>query len=537
MRTRGVSIKLGIVALAGTFVAFAVSACVNEEVVSGPGGDRPIFEDPPAAAGNFLGFSEQEEGQTICGECHVGFQGIWEESAHADAWAGLQESAGAQEFCEDCHAVTELGNPTEGDVGWAATGDERYHDVQCESCHGPGLTHIENPDANMPLANIAVGFGEGEITTGCGECHDGSHHPFVTQWANSAHGNVTGFAAQREGCADCHDGETALGAQFGESSDFVEEDDGEFEQIVCATCHDPHGSEFEGQLRASVSVASENNLCVKCHDRKGTPSIQDPNFRGPHAFQGNLVLGEDVGWFPPNFRFDESDRLAGTHGTDANPRLCATCHVASFTVTDQASGEFQFESVGHNFLAIPCVDEDGIPTGETGCSLTLEARNFESCAISGCHGSTAAARNLMVNTLDNINDGLDALWEDSDGDAVLETTDGGLLPQVLAQDLADGTVDEINPFDQTFTVAEGALWNAQIAYTSERPHWGDGEIEGLDGSFGAHKGSGDGVHNPFLTEALLDASADAVADEYGLTAPASARTLEAEVPPGISASR
>lgn len=529
MRTSGVSLRLGLVALVGGMLALGTSACTDEEVVSGPGGDRPIFQDPPAAAGNFLGFSEQEEGQTVCGECHVGFQGMWENTAHAGAWATLQESPGAEEFCEDCHTVNEYGNDVEGEVGWTATGDERYQDVQCESCHGPGLQHVENPDANMPLATIAVGGLE--ATTGCAECHEGTHHPFVNQWLDSEHANVTSFAASREGCADCHDGETALRAQFGEVSDFTDQQDGEFEQIVCATCHDPHGSEFSGQLRASVEVATQNNLCVKCHSRRGTPDFNAPNEHGPHAFQGNLVLGEDVGWFPPNFSFDESDRLAATHGTDANPRLCATCHVASFEVTDQASGEFQFQSVGHNFQAVPCLDADGIPTGETGCALTVEARSFEACATSGCHGSPSTARNLMVATRDNINAALDALWTDSNDNDVLETTDGGLLPQVLAQE----GPSEIDVFDSTFTTAEGALWNAQLAFTSNRTHWGDGRVEGQDDSFGSHKGSGEGVHNPFLLEALLDASAQAVADEYGLTAPASARSLQAQVPPGVNA--
>ena len=80
----------------------------------------------------------------------------------------------------------------------------------------------------------------------------------------------------------------------------------------------------------------------------------------PHAPESALLLGE-AGWFPPNAEIDVGEIL-GTHGTDRNERLCATCHVNKFTVTDEATGEFVFQSTGHLFTAIPCVDEQGIPT-------------------------------------------------------------------------------------------------------------------------------------------------------------------------------
>jgi hypothetical protein len=56
--------------------------------------------------------------------------------------------------------VSSLGNQvTQPSVGWVGTQNARYQDVQCESCHGPGLVHVTNPDApgTKPLAPIAVG--------------------------------------------------------------------------------------------------------------------------------------------------------------------------------------------------------------------------------------------------------------------------------------------------------------------------------------------------------------------------------------------
>jgi len=40
--------------------------------------------------------------------------------------------------------------------------------VQCESCHGPGLPHVQNPDASQPLASILAAQ---DAAAGCGECH------------------------------------------------------------------------------------------------------------------------------------------------------------------------------------------------------------------------------------------------------------------------------------------------------------------------------------------------------------------------------
>jgi predicted CXXCH cytochrome family protein len=427
----------------------------------------PDFDDPPDAAQGFLGYVDSDANQPVCGNCHVGMFAEWRGTAHADAWDDLQASGHAQESCEGCHTVGANGNPvTEVNVGWAATADPRYHDVQCESCHGPGLDHVTNPDATQPLAHLDVGA---ELTFGCGECHQGTHNPFVEEWSQSAHGKRGTFMQTREGCVNCHEGRGAL-ETMGVDAEYIEKDQEEPLPIVCGVCHDPHDPTNSKQLRFPVDVADvDRNLCMRCHQRRAVP---DPtSSHGPHSPQGPLLLGENVGWTPPNFVYDET-KIVSTHGTERNQRLCATCHVNRMEITD-AQDNFLLNASGHLFKPIPCLDEDGLPTASEEC--TLGERSFASCTPSGCHGDQNAARSAYISATDEIA-GLVADLE-------------ALLDQVPA--------DQFSTTDTIFTVAEGAHFNAELgAITSSA------------------------IHNPFLTEALLRASIDAVMEEYGVASPA-----------------
>ncbi len=499
-------------------VLLVASACTDEKIIEV---ERTVFNAPPDASSGFLGYFDASQKLTTCGNCHVGKQGDWETTAHAGAVQTLQ-AVDARDFCYNCHTVNERGNSEIDPSGWSIVQDTSYYDVQCESCHGPGLQHVENPDALQPLATIVADTG---ATTGCGECHSGTHHPFVDQWLQSRHGSTPAWdgsasTTTNSRCMPCHEGKTAIAVKFDNSANYLEKDDATPQPLSCAVCHDPHGSPNDAQLRAPIDVASADHLCVRCHARRGTP----PSSHGPHAPQGLLVLGENVGWIPPAFAYDTAT-IIGTHGSEANPKLCATCHVPRFTVTDPETGDFVFESVGHLFEAIACLDAEGLPT--TG-PCTVSERDFRACSASGCHGSETAARSAYTVVVGRLERLLDDLWFDTDGNGIMDVTDGGVLPQVVAQ----GDTAELNVDDDVVTVAEGALWNAMLAFTDSRPWFGDGEAFGIH--FSAHKGSGNGVHNPFLLEALLSASIDAVVDEYGVTPSAQYDpTMLATPPPGL----
>jgi predicted CXXCH cytochrome family protein len=440
--------------------------------------EKPRFEDPPAGAAGFLGYNEEAANLTVCGDCHVGQQSEWETTAHSGAWATLEASGSSQSFCEGCHTVGQNGNPTSTDGGWATTADTRYHDVQCESCHGPGETHVANPDASQPFASLAVSL---DPATGCAECHSGNHHPFVEEWSQSAHASVVSFAADREECAACHRGQATLEA-WGENDEYIEKESAEHLPVVCGVCHDPHEKRNEGQLRFPVETTSiENHLCARCHNRRTVPDPGSSHGLAPHSPESALLIG-DAGWFPPNSQIDQGE-IRGTHGSEANPRLCATCHVNSYEVTDAETGDFVFNSTGHLFTAIPCVDAQGIPVAGD-CEISVAARSFKGCTGSGCHGDATAAFSALSTASTRIGDAADDLI------ALLEVVDPNLED-------AGGAID---PADPTFTVAEGAIFNYHLA------------------TFGGGV-TGSTAHNPFLTEALLLASITEVEDEYSVMAP------------------
>ena len=119
----------------------------------------------------------------------------------------------------------------------------------------------------------------------------------------------------------------------------------------------------------------------------------------------------------------------------------------------------------------------------------------------------AVAANFFNSTRLEVNQLLDILWIDANHNTVLETTDGGLLPQVLA--LHPGTTVPGGPTrciycctgsakDNSLSVAEGALFNARML------------AEDLYG----HNDGSKGVHNPPLYKGLIAGSIEAVQDKY-----------------------
>ena len=485
--------------------ALALGACTQTDYV-----ERNPVNPPPDASSGFLGYYDAATHQTTCGNCHVSHQTQWSATAHANAWAALPADAPA--YCVGCHTVNGHGNGIDSAAGYLKVKTTAYQDVQCESCHGPGETHANNPDGGtFPLPHIGLG----DTAASCASCHSGIHTPFAEEWAQSGHADSVGMdhPATTAGCQGCHDGRAAiLKLNGGHTTRYV--DSVGTKTIVCVVCHDPHGSPNDKQLRAPIDTPDPTrNLCMQCHLRNSTPSVTyTRGSRGAHAAQGPILMGEGAGWIPVGFYFD-STGMYSSHGSTANPRLCAGCHVTRITVSD--SNGLIFQSTGHLFRPIPCVDGTGKPLADNSCAYTSTARNWSACTNAGCHASASVAAGFFNNERATVKAYNDQLWKDVNGNKVLDAfpTDSGYIPMVYAS-----TPSAFNGSNGV-SVAEGALFNVQMF--SEQTLY-----DHSDGSYG--------VHNPFFYQALLAATIDAMKTTYSLPAPPPA--LQAEMTKALSRS-
>lgn len=473
--------------------ATVLLGCTSEKIVFR---DRAPFNPPPDSVNGFLGLFDVATNQTTCGNCHVEHQKDWKTSAHAGAFEDLVNSGHAQPTCYGCHTVNEAGNGLVGPAGWNLVQDSAYHNVQCESCHGPGLNHVEAPDqpGNVPLAHLTLN----DSAASCAACHSGGHNPFADEWKQSGHAQIVTVAASRAECQSCHEGKGVLKA-WNADANYVEHDDAALVPTTCAVCHDPHGSPNEGQLRFSISSPDpELNLCMRCHIRRTEPTGGSSHGTEPHAPQGAVLLGT-AGYRPAGFAYDTS-RIFTSHASERNPRLCAGCHVNAYQHTDPLTGQ-QIFSTGHLFRPIPCLDGSGKPIADNSCAYSTSERTFAACSNSGCHATEDAAASALVNLRDRLKTLANVLWTDVNGNQTIDAgTDTGYLPQILASSPGEFAADSV------ITSAEGAAFNVRLV--------GEGLYANGDKSLG--------VHNPFLAEALLRASiADMQANYPSLPPPPS----------------
>lgn len=489
-RPRRRSSALALLGLAST-LSLLLAGCSGDRIVFR---DRAPFNPPLDAVAGFLGYYDADAKQTTCGNCHAGFQARWSETKHANAYATLTASPGVAESCYGCHTVTGKGNVfASAAAGHDVVKDPVYYDVQCESCHGPGLAHVEGVGQGQlvrPLAKLSMSG-----TGNCGDCHSGAHQPFAEEWAQSGHANVSASRAGNANCAGCHEGRAAL-ARWGVDANYIERDVATAHQpTTCAVCHNPHGSPYSKQLRFPITSADpEQNLCIKCHLRTAEPT---PSSSSPHAPQGAVLLGF-AGWRPPGFVYDTAS-IFGTHATEANPSLCAGCHVSKFTVTDALTGEFDFQATGHLMRPVPCLDEAGRPTANESCAYTPQARSWQTCTTAGCHADASRAAAAFNSKRALMKFFTDQLWIDANGNGSLQAapTDGGLLPAIRASQPGQWSTA-----DNTITPAEGAEFNARLC-----------------GEYGqSNSDNSKGAHNPFLCEALLIATINYVRSHYNMPA-------------------
>lgn len=103
-------------------------------------------------------------GSRTCAACHTRAYLWWQRSAHGRAYATLVGRRRELDLdCIGCH-VTGFGEPHGARLGRLS----ELKDVGCESCHGAGGAHVEDPRSTMRRA-VAEDV--------CARCHDAAHSP------------------------------------------------------------------------------------------------------------------------------------------------------------------------------------------------------------------------------------------------------------------------------------------------------------------------------------------------------------------------
>jgi len=231
-----------------------------------------------------------------------------------------------QDTCLNCHD-----NMREGYVGSPhhRASDPRTPAAQqgCESCHGPGSRHVEDPISVKP--KVFSQLPADEVNATCTSCHnrgqhalwDGSQHESRDLSCTSCH-SVHAYESpafqlkeetQTQVCASCHRDKVAKIDRSGHMP--VREG-----KLECSTCHNPHGSTNVRLLRKGDSVAE---LCTSCHADK----------RGPFLWEHAPSRDGCVTCHDPHGSSNERMLVARP------PILCQRCHVATrhpSTIYDEA---------------------------------------------------------------------------------------------------------------------------------------------------------------------------------------------------------
>jgi DmsE family decaheme c-type cytochrome len=223
-----------------------------------------------------------------------------------------------EETCLTCHDAQTKGYHTSAH-GRASNVNAPLGARGCESCHGPGSAHVENPADAKAITRFAAGRDAADGDAACLQCHTRAAQAL---WAGSAHDAVNLSCAschsvhaakdanhrlqkarQVETCEQCHRRQV----QKMRRSAHMPLHEG---QLECSSCHNPHGTTGEKLLTAGGTV---NATCERCHAEK----------RGPFLWEHAPVVENCTTCHDAHG--SSNDRML----VAKEPFLCQRCHVSS----------------------------------------------------------------------------------------------------------------------------------------------------------------------------------------------------------------
>jgi hypothetical protein len=168
-------------------------------------GQYPQVSHPSQAAVK-EGAPPKYVGSERCGDCHKSAYAVWEHTDHHHAYHTLEEAKrpGNRQYDPECIVCHTVGFGYKGGFTHAAE-TPKLKDVGCESCHGPGSRHANNPNDAEWLAVMnpwkapenetdeARKKRQGRVADLCVHCHDSENDVnwtrdgFEQKWAKIAH--------------------------------------------------------------------------------------------------------------------------------------------------------------------------------------------------------------------------------------------------------------------------------------------------------------------------------------------------------------
>ena len=476
---------LGIFAI----LSLALVGCTGDQGPAGPPGPEGPEgpEGPPGES--FSEFSYQGAFGEACQHCHGGNVSEVLTTKHTNAFLDLGESQ-TNLYCVQCHTTgfncdvafgdTEIDpanceEPDDGYSGYVGDTTEEgmaramsLEGVQCEACHGAMGPNFNAHIPEVSFSTYTPDFEGGVSESLCFDCHGGQ----IEEWMTSGHAMAAGGTPEalgdefgRTSCDYCHTSEGYIRTQdpaFA-SYDFG----GEYSQVGCPTCHDPHMGEMgtgnEAQLRNVGAVELSyvfpweegddeapriegygvGQTCVQCHKaRRNNTNVlgQIANgygHFGPHGSpQGDMFIGAGS-YEIPGYEYAGASAHQG-----AVTKACVECHMIREV---EMHGDLQ-DHAFHNFEVntencLPC---HTLPEGDfdyNGVQTEVQGK-LDAVAVLMGYADWATFEPL-------INDELvgNTTWEECEREAVYgavfvsNSGDLGVHNSTYANSLLDNAID------------------------------------------------------------------------------------------------
>ncbi len=236
--------------------------------------------DPTNSYSFRLAQANSYAGADQCSSCHGDKYTQWGGTAHGTAIREILNPdgsfvAGRSQSCLPCHTVG-MNQATGYTYNTnSASYSSALANVGCETCHGPAGWHKNGDHALIdPVASMDPAI--------CGSCHQGATHPTFQEYTNlnatvasntpfgvlQTKVNHYGGGHNSFGCAFCHN---AVNRQT-MINEYYDKLAGSPHPVTiltgstptwtatCATCHDPHASNYVAQLR--YPTYSTNYYCM-----------------------------------------------------------------------------------------------------------------------------------------------------------------------------------------------------------------------------------------------------------------------------------